>query len=215
MDPAHGHGPRGRAVLAVPVRRFSLVVVLLWAFAASACDDGGATNIPDARSTAETSKLAPGDEFDVEVFDEEELSGTYQVQEDGTIDFPLLGRLAASGKTQADLATELESRLADGFLREPHVRVRILSRSNLEVSVLGQVTQPGTFPFIEKLTLVQAISDAGGMTPLANRRKVKLTRKTAEGPQTFEISLKAITEGSREDLVLQPGDIIFVPEAPI
>jgi polysaccharide export outer membrane protein len=109
----------------------------------------------------------------------------------------------------------LEQLFGDGYLREPHVTVVMTERENLEVSVLGEVTQPGSFPYVEKLTLVQAISNAGGLTELAQVRRVKLTRKGPQGVGTYEISLKAITDGREEDILLQPGDIVFVPLAPI
>ena len=162
-----------------------------------------------------TSGLTAGDTFEVRVFDEEELGGTFQVQEDGTIVFPLLGEVQVSGMTQAEVAAKLEAALAEGYLRDPHVTVVLTERENLEVSVLGQVQRPGTFPYIEKLTLVQAISEAGGLNELAHARRVKLTRKGPSGVGTYDVSVKAITEGRAEDILLQPGDIIFVPLAPI
>lgn len=171
--------------------------------------------IPPAQPVEVTSGLTAGDVFEVRVFGEEDIGGTFQVQEDGSIDFPLIGRVDVTNKTQADLAALLEQRLGDGYLRGPHVTVILTSRENLEVSVLGQVTRPGTFPYVEKLTLVQAISEAGGLNELAQVRRVKLTRKGPDGVGTYEVSIKAITDGREPDLLLQPGDIIFVPLAPI
>lgn len=171
--------------------------------------------IPPAQPVEITSTLVPGDAFEIRVFGEEDIGGNFQVQEDGTIDFPLLGRVEVVGKTQGEVAKLLESRLGDGYLREPQVTVVLTSRENLEVSVLGEVETPGTLPFVEQMTIVQAISNAGGVTDVAHERRVKLTRKTPEGPRTFEVSIKAITEGREPDILLQPGDIIFVPEAPI
>ncbi|MCA9686364.1 MAG: SLBB domain-containing protein, partial [Myxococcales bacterium] len=121
-----------------------------------------------------------------------------------------LGRLE-----EGELANMLEQALADGYLKDPHVTVILTERENLEVSVLGEVEKPGSFPFAEKLTLVQAISDAGGLTDVAHKRRIRLTRKTPAGPQTYEVSVKAITDGREPDILLQPGDIIFVPESPI
>ncbi len=171
--------------------------------------------IPPAEPVSVSSSFTPGDDFDVRVFDEPELSGSFQIQEDGTIDFPLLGRTEVAGLTQAEVAAKLEEGLADGFLRDPHVSVIVTARENLEVSVLGQVQRPGTFPFIEQLTLVQAVSTAGGLTDIAHVKRVKLTRKTGEGPKTYDVSLAAITEGRAADIILQPGDIVFVPEVPL
>ncbi|TPV92570.1 MAG: polysaccharide export protein [Myxococcales bacterium FL481] len=159
--------------------------------------------------------LVPGDLFEVRVFDEEQLSGTFQVQDDGTIQFPLLGRLEVAGRTQAQLAEAIRMGLAQGYLREPHVTVVVKERQNFEVSVLGQVNEPGSFPWVDRLTLVQAISTAGGLTSMAASKRIRLTRTTDEGRTTFEVSLEAITEGVAEDLFLHPGDIVFVPQARI
>lgn len=159
--------------------------------------------------------LLPGDDLEIRVADKEELSGAFTVAEDGTLDFPWIGAFDVRGMTEAKLANELEARLSDGYLREPQVVVRITARQNREVSVLGQVNEPGSYPYKDRLTLVQAISLAGGLTPLALRRKVKLIRETERGKETFEIDLGRILDGKQDDLSLEPGDIVFVPESPV
>lgn len=177
---------------------------------------GTPTELPRAATPNEKLPFAIGDTFEIRVFGEETLSGEQQVLDDGTINFPLLGAIAAEGRTQAELSRDIETKLADGYLRNPHVTIVIKERAMLEeISVLGQVQKPGTFSFVDQMTLVQAISNAGGMTPLAAAARVKLTRRTDAGAQTFEISVKAITQGRQDDLLLAPGDIIFVPESAI
>jgi protein involved in polysaccharide export with SLBB domain len=199
------------------MRAWSTIALLLVLLLAGVlgCVEPDHSLIPPAQPVEVTSGLAIGDRFEVRVFNEEAIGGSFQVQEDGSIDFPLIGRISVTGKTQAELAALLEAKLGEGYLRDPHVTVIMTSRENLEVSVLGEVAKPGTFPYVEKLTLVQAISDAGGLTELAQARRVKLTRKSPHGVGTYEVSVKAITDGRAEDILLQPGDIIFVPVAPI
>ena len=160
-------------------------------------------------------RFVPGDRLELRVYDEPELSGEFQVQADGSIDVPLVGAIGAQGKTQSELARAVEAALADGYLRDPQVTVVVLERQNLEVSVLGAVGSPGRMPFVENLTLVQAISAAGGLTPLAAPRRVRLTRPGPDGPSTIEVSVKDITEGRKPDMPLRAGDLIFVPESPI
>ncbi len=155
--------------------------------------------------------FVPGDEFEVRVYGEEELSGPFQVQDDGTIVFPLLDEVKVEGLSQAELAELLEKRLADGYLNEPNVTVVVKSRENVEISVLGEVSKPGSFPYAEQLTLIQAVSNAGGLTKEAAPRRVRLTRKMKDGPRTFEVDLKAVQEGRAPDFVLLPGDIVYVP----
>lgn len=194
--------------------RLLAFVLVLVSLTLLACFEPDHSLIPPAKSVDVTSGLNTGDTFEVRVFGEEDVGGSFQVQEDGSIVFPLLGRLEVVGKTQGQLASMLEQQLADGYLRDPQVTVVLTARENLEVSVLGQVQKPGTFAYVEKLTLVQAISDAGGLTEVAHKRRVKLTRRTEQGQETFEVSVLAITEGREGDILLQPGDIVFVPESP-
>lgn len=197
------------------VQLFVTLLVTLLSVSVSGCFEPDHSLIPPAQPVSITSGLAPGDRLEIRVYGEDSISGAFQVQQNGSIDFPLIGRLEVLGMTQGELAETLERKLRDGYLRHPQVTVIMTARENLEVSVLGEVTRPGTFSFIEQLTLVQAISDAGGLTELAQARRVKLTRKGPLGPATYEVSVKAITEGRATDILLQPGDIIFVPLAPI
>ncbi len=190
-----------------------LSLLLLWIASCSGVD---LPPIPPAEIPRVTAGFVPGDVFEVEVYDEEALGGEFQVQDDGSIDFPLVGRLELLGKTQAEVARIIEERLADGFLRNPQVKIVVTTRQNFEVSVLGQVSAPGTFPWVDRLSLIQAISNAGGLTPLAARKRIRLTRKLSEGGHaTYQVSLKAITAGEASDPLLQPGDIVFVPEMKI
>lgn len=170
--------------------------------------------LPPASATAKQ-ELGPGDVIEIRVTDQDELSGEYEVGEDGTIRFPWIENVAVAGKTRGEIAEIIEQKLSDGWLRQPQVTVRVLDRQNREVSVLGQVNEPGSYSFKERLTLVQAISLAGGMNPLAQSKKVKLIRETADGTKTYEIDVGAILESKRGDLPLEPGDIVFVPEAAI
>ncbi|PRP91322.1 Polysialic acid transport protein KpsD precursor [Enhygromyxa salina] len=200
--------------MAHAIARLAVLALVLGALL-TACFEPDHSLIPPAQPVEVTSGLTAGDIFEVRVFGEEDIGGSFQVQEDGTIDFPLIGRVDVTAKTQGELAALLEEELGQGYLRDPHVTVILTERENLEVSVLGQVQRPGTFPYAEKLTLVQAISTAGGLNELAHARRVKLTRKGPTGAGTYEVSVKAITDGREQDILLQPGDIIFVPLAPI
>lgn len=195
--------------------RLLFAVIALAIAALNGCLEPDHSLIPPAQDVEVTAGLTYGDGFEIRVFGEETIGGAFQVQEDGSIDFPLVGRVSVVGATQAELAAMLEAKLRDGFLRDPQVTVVMTKRENLEVSVLGEVQKPGSFPYIEKMTLVQAISEAGGLTELAQVRRVKLTRKSPQGVGTYEVSIKAITDGRAENIFLQPGDIIFVPLAPI
>lgn len=193
--------------------RTLLLFVLAWAVLA--CDRAeNPTTLPPP-AAAGTEAMGPGDIIEVKVADQEELTGEYQVGEDGTIRFPWIGPVKVQGRTRRAVAEDIETALADGWLNQPQVAVRVLDRQNREVSVLGQVKEPGSYPYKERLTLVQAISLAGGMNPLAWPKHVKLIRETDAGRETFEIDVTDIIERGAQDLPLEPGDIVFVPESPI
>jgi polysaccharide export outer membrane protein len=189
------------------------VLVCLLVSAGPSCRAG---NLPTTLPAAVQPRgIGSGDELEIRVAHQEQLSGPFQVDDEGKVRFPWLGPLDARGRTTSELAAEIETRLRDGYLREPQVSVRILARQNREVSVLGEVKQPGSYPYKERLTLVQAISLAGGLSPLALERKVRLIRETDRGRETFEIDVRQILDRGREDLPLEPGDIVFVPDSPI
>lgn len=182
---------------------------------AAACPrpDNPASLPPPASDRSQA--LGPGDVLEIRVRDQEDLTGRYQVGDDGKIRFPWIGTVIVRGRTQQQIARDIEVRLADGWLRQPQVAVLVAERQNREVSVLGQVKEPGSYPYKERLTLVQAISLAGGLNPLAQSRRVKLIRDTDQGRQTFEVDVTQIIDSRSEDLTLEPGDIVFVPESPI
>jgi protein involved in polysaccharide export with SLBB domain len=183
--------------------------------ALATCGPEPVTTLPPTTSASAKQELGAGDVIEIRVTDQEELSGEYEVGEDGTIRFPWIENVEVAGRSRGEIAEIIEQKLADGWLRQPQVTVRVLDRQNREVSVLGQVNEPGSYPFKERLTLVQAISLAGGMNPLGQAKKVKLIRETPEGTKTYEIDVRAILDSKRGDLPLEPGDIVFVPEAPI
>ena len=172
---------------------------------------------PASAGAAANAGLGPGDALDIRVFDEERFGGEYQVGDDGAIDFPMVGNVEVRGKTKDEVARVLEQKLADGYLNNPQVSVQVKQRGNREVSVLGQVNEAGSLDYRDGLSLVQAVSLAGGLTAFAAPTRVKVTRRTGVGDATvtFEVSLSAIFDGRSEDLVLRPGDIVFVPESRI
>lgn len=172
---------------------------------------------PASARAAASSAVRPGDALEIRVFDEDRFGGEYQVGDDGAIDFPMVGSLDVTGRTKDEVARLLEQALADGYLNNPQVSVQVKQRGNREVSVLGQVNKSGSLDYRDGLTVVQAVSLAGGLGAFAAPGRVKVTRRTGVGDETvtFEVSLPAIVNGKAEDLVLRPGDIVFVPESRI
>ena len=190
----------------------SPLVVRLSFLVLAGCGGGGAAGgtIPP---TVDDTTLGAGDVFDVRVYGEEELSGTYRVAQDGSIDFPFVGRIEVAGQEPPLVANQISLQLRDGgYLVNPQVSVFVQEYNSKRVSVVGAVAEPGTFPLEPNMTVVRAISQAGGFTPLASRDSVVVTRRINGELRRFRVEVEEITEGSRDDVPVQAGDIIYVPE---
>jgi len=161
----------------------------------------------------EKSTVGPGDVFTMEVVGEKELPKEYQVASDGTVDLPYLPALPVSGLEPQEIGRLIRKELIDKkILSDPSVIVQVKEYNSRRVTVMGQVAKPGIFPYTQGLTLVQALSQAGGPTGIANLDKVNLTRRTQGGSRTVVISIGTIMEGRSSDIPLQSGDRIFVHE---
>ncbi|MFN7699036.1 MAG: polysaccharide biosynthesis/export family protein [Deltaproteobacteria bacterium] len=162
---------------------------------------------------AEDTVVGPGDVFDVRVYDEENLSAEYRVENDGTIDFPLVGRIEVAGLVPTVIAERIRDRLRDGqFLIAPHVSVRVQEYNSRRVSVIGAVREPGSYPIRSRMGVVEAVSLAGGFTALANRDATLLTRRIEGELRTFSIPVDRISSGQEPDVTVRAGDILHVPE---
>jgi polysaccharide export outer membrane protein len=154
--------------------------------------------------------LGPADVFDVRVYGEPELSSTYRVANDGSIQFPLIGAVDVKGKLPAQVAQDIEQRL-QAYLKHPQVNVFVKETNSKKITLYGQVRNPGTINYIEAMTIAQAISMVGGLTSMAARDKARVTRVRNQRTETLQVNLKDVAEGTLT-FYLQPGDEIFVPE---
>lgn len=157
--------------------------------------------------------LGPEDIVKINVFGEEELTKEYQADTNGNLDFPFLDRINIKGKTNTSLADHIANELKTrDLILDPQVSVLIKEHNSAKVLVDGKVERPGSFPFRTGMTLLEAISEAGGLDPMANQRTIQFTRSTGDGTKTNSIPFKAIREGREPDIRLCPGDSIYVPE---
>ena len=193
--------------------RLLLISLLSIGLALAACGKRSiqATEVPPPATDDTT--LGPGDVFQVRVFGEESLSGDHQVAADGTVNFPLLGAVAVTGLEPTEVADRLQSQLRDrDLLRDPHVSVYVKEYASKRVSVVGAVSNPGAFPLEPGMTVVQAISMAGGFSSLANRDGTVVTRRVGEETVRYRVPVERVTRGQAKDVEVAAGDIIFVPE---
>jgi polysaccharide export outer membrane protein len=146
-------------------------------------------------------RLASGDRLRVIVFGQEALSNSFSVDGAGNVSLPLIGLVRAQGSTTAELGRAIEARLRQGFLREPNVSVEV--EAFRPFFVLGEVTVSGQYPFVNGMTVQNAIAVAGGFTPRGEQDSVDLTRMIDGRPITASVPM---------NFAVRPGDTIQVRE---
>ncbi len=194
--------------------RFLLILIISsLGFGAAACSKRAVqvTEVPPPATDDTT--LGPGDVFNVRIYGEEELSGSHQVAPDGTIDFPLLGSVDVNGLEPPDVADQIQRLLKQrDLLRDPHVSVYVERYVSKRVSVVGAVANPGTFVLEPGMTVVEAISMAGGFSSLADRDGTVVTRRVGTEVVRYRVPVAKVAKGQAKDIEVAAGDIVFVPE---
>jgi polysaccharide export outer membrane protein len=158
-------------------------------------------------------KLRPGDVVAVSVWQEPGLEQLVLVRPDGGVSFPLAGDMRAEGLTVDQLAESIKSKLTR-FIPNPVVTVTLQEIPGNRIFVLGRVNKPGDFPIISRdVTVMQALSMAGGLTPFAKDREIRVLRQVDGKEQAFPFDYRRALrgEGADQALILQPGDVVVVP----
>jgi polysaccharide export outer membrane protein len=187
--------------------------LVMLAFLVAACADRAEGPYPVSQPPVATdAAVGPGDLFDERVYGEPSLSANYEVAGDGTINFPLIGSVMVQGRTPPQIEKDIQARLAEGYLRRPSVSVRVTEYRSRRVSVFGQVRAPGTFPYSENMSIVEAITRAGGFTALAKKNAVRITRRSGPAAESINVAVEDIGQGQAPNFLLRPGDVVFVPE---
>ena len=179
---------------------------------------GGSSNAKPAPSQVVSATsdpdyvIGPEDMLNISVWKEPDVSGAVPVRPDGKISMPLLGDMQAAGSTPM----QLTQRLTDGlkkYMDDPRVTVIVTAINSRRVFILGQVGRPGAFPLLPHMTVLQAISSAGGLTPYAGQSKIYVLRND-NGKQTkLPFNYKEVLRGQKpeQDIELKAGDTIVVP----
>ncbi|WP_159726027.1 polysaccharide biosynthesis/export family protein [Methylosinus sp. Ce-a6] len=159
-------------------------------------------------------KIQPLDVVEITVFQVRDLDGTRQVSRTGYISMPLIGELPAKGKSVKELETLIAARLGSNYLRSPDVHVSVRDYASQRFTVEGAVGSPGVYPISGRMTLLQAIAQAKGLTRVADR-EVAVFRKVDNARIANRYDLAAIRSGERDDPVLLAGDVVVVGESAI
>ncbi|WP_340647154.1 polysaccharide biosynthesis/export family protein [Phenylobacterium sp.] len=145
--------------------------------------------------------LGSGDKVRVITFGEEALTGEFSIGGSGMVSLPLIGEVRAAGLSVSQFQSQVETKLKEGYLKEPRVSVEVLNYRPFYI--LGEVEKPGTYPYTNGLTVLNAVATAQGFTYRANTKRVFIKRADGKGEEEFPL-----TTGTQ----VAPGDTIRVGE---
>ena len=198
---------------------FGLFVVGLVGCASTPNQPPPSVSMDELGSTVliESYKMAVGDEVQVNVWKNEELSVSEPIRPDGKISLPLVGDVMAAGLEPQELAAEIKERLYS-FVKKPNVTVILTSLQGHEflsrVRVTGSVEEDMSMPYQQGMTVLDAVLEAGGVNLYADSNRTRLYRRIGGANETYDIQLKDILEEGdmSTNALLVPGDVITVPE---
>jgi polysaccharide export outer membrane protein len=152
------------------------------------------------------------DVLDISVWKEPEVSRVVPVRPDGRISLPLLNDVQAAGLTPAALAAQITESLKK-YLTNPQVTVIVTTINSQRVYISGEVVRPGAFPMLPGMTVMQALTSAGGFTPFAKMKSIYVLREENGKKNKFPFNYKAVVNGKNadQDIELKAGDTIVVP----
>jgi polysaccharide export outer membrane protein len=193
----------------------TIFVLMLGVSLAAAQDKKkSAPNPPAQEISANDSSyiIGPEDVLGISVWKEPEVSATVPVRPDGKISLPLLNDVQAAGLTPMRLMTDVTEKLKK-FITDPRVTITVSTINSRRVYILGEVTRPGAFPLAPEMTVLQALTSAGGPTPYAKTAKMYVLR-TQNGVQSkLAFNYKEVVKGNNteQNIPLKPGDTVIVP----
>lgn len=195
-------------------------IILIWLVAMVAlsvwAQDKGTAPMPapvKAVTDDPSYTIGPEDVLNVSVWKEPDFSNAaVPVRPDGMVSLPLLGDVQAAGKTPSQLSDDLTSKLKK-YIEEPRVTVVVTGMNSRRVYILGEVNHPGPMGMSANMTVLQAISAAGGPTAYANTKKITVLRNDQGKQAKYLFNYKEVIRGNNQDqnIQLKPGDTIVVP----
>jgi polysaccharide biosynthesis/export protein len=160
--------------------------------------------------------VGPGDEIEVFVWQNPDLSVSVPVRPDGKISTPLDEDMVAVGKTPTQLAHDIEMKLSE-YVRSPHVSVIIVKPDSVfsQVKVIGQVGHPQAIAYRQGMTVLDAVLAVGGLTEYAAGNRARIVRMVNGQETDIKLRLNALVNGGdmSQNLPLKPGDVLVVPES--
>jgi polysaccharide export outer membrane protein len=195
---------------ATPVRRAGRTLVALLALVTLVAGCAAKGSNPPA-PTPVPYRVGPPDRLQVTILPEPVIQRSVVVRPDGMISVELIGDVPASGRTVEEIAQDIEKRIAR-FKRDADVTVSLEASLSTEITVLGEVGRPSTFPLSRETRIVEAIGLVGGPRLFAAKSRIRVIRPQGNATQVYSVSLNAIENGDlSQNMLLQPGDLVIVP----
>jgi len=174
-----------------------------------------AESVPSQKASATEDPnyiIGAQDVLDISVWKEPELTRVVPVRPDGKISLPLLNDVKAAGLTPTQLAAQITESLKK-FVTNPQVTVIVSQINSQRVYVLGEAARPGAYPLLPGMTILQALSSAGGFTQFAKMKNIYLMREVDGKQEKHPFNYKEVIKGEHpeQNLVLKAGDTIVVP----
>jgi len=168
--------------------------------------------IANAATTDSAYIIGPEDVLDINVWKEPEMTRSVPVRPDGKISLPLINDVQAAGSTPQQLAATVTEKLRK-YVQEPQVTVIVTAINSQRVFVVGEVLRAGAFPLIPGMTVLQALSSAGGFTTFADVKKIHVMRLVNGKQVELPFNYREVLKGDNRDqnIKLQPGDTVIVP----
>lgn len=189
-------------ILAAPMRLFRTALLLLLSLGLAVPAAADSQSAAPISAEAPAYILGTGDKIRITVFGEPKMDGEYVVSSTGVVSFPLIGNIPARGQTVEAMQEDIRAKLAAGYLKDPRVSAEVLTYRPFYI--LGEINKPGEYPFVNGITVQQAVAMAGGFSYRANTRRVFIKRALDTAERPVEIKGVAVT--------LAPGDTIRVGE---
>lgn len=185
--------------------------------APQANDDAAlATALQQVQAKRNEYKIGAADLLDITVFQQPDMDRKLRVSQNGTISLPLIGAVTVGGLSVTEAQSAVADRLKE-YVINPQVTIFIREYGNKKIFILGEVKNPGSYelPTEARLTVLEAVSLAGGFTPIAAPDRTRIIRSVNGQNQSINIEVSAITRRGEKDkdLPLEPNDVLFVPQS--
>ena len=173
-----------------------IAYLLVWGVVGS-----GAVAAEEAASVPDDYRLATGDRLRVSVYGHDDLSGEFEVDGNGQLSLPLIQDMDAANKTLNELEADITNELQPDYLKNPRVSVEVLSYRPFYI--VGEVNEPGSYPYVSGMTVINGVALAGGFTYRAQKTRIKIIRDRTASKDEIEASA---------DTTVLPGDVIEIGE---